>query len=159
FERPYAAKQAYRLNTPEDEATYQKSNQDLVEWTVKRLLQYHFETTVKNRVEDSAKRAVKESTSPEGRVAARAVATVSNVQKALNNGTVNLGQDTKTRFKYDFPSGCMRVGLTSPVIETTMDYRIKPADPAVGAVQQPERLSVGINKGFKELGATTNARY
>ncbi|MBI3542713.1 MAG: hypothetical protein HY075_05495 [Deltaproteobacteria bacterium] len=159
FNRDYEAKQAYRLTSPADYMNYQKANQDLVEWTIKKLLQYHFENTLKNRVEEGAKRAARESKSSETQAAASAVMTVSKVQKAITNTTLNLGQDTKTRFKYDFPSGVMRVGMTSPLADASMDYRIKAPDPAPGAIAQPEKLSVGVSRNFREIAASTSARY
>lgn len=159
FDRPYEAREIYRLNTPEDYAKYQKSNADLAEWTIKKLLQYHFETTLKNQVEQGAKRASEDPSNKDAQGAASAVVAVSSVQKALTNSTFNMGNDTKTRFKYDFPSGLMKVGMTGPIAEATMDYRMKAANPAVGAVSGPEKLSVGLNKKVQAIGVSSSVRY
>ena len=161
FNAAYEQKQAYRLNRIEDYINYQKANQDLVEWTVKKLLQYHFENTLKNQVEQSARRAVSESHSKEGRAAASAVVAISNVHKAINNSTFQLSENTKTKFKYDFPSGQMRVGLTGPFVDANVDYRLKPVDPdqRVGVVEQPEKLGLGLSKSFRSLAASSSVHY
>lgn len=159
YYREYSERENYRLNTQVDYLKYQKSNQDLVEWTVKKLLQHHFENTVKKQVEDSAKRIATQSKDSGTKAAASAVVAISRVQKAISNTTVDLGQDTKTRFKYDFPSGVMRVGMTSPALDAMMDYRVKAADPEIGAIAQPERLSVGVSRKFASINAATSARY
>lgn len=159
FGKNYEEREHYQLNDYGDFLRYQEANRNLVEWTIKRLMQHHFESTLKNRVEQSAKRASSESSSKEVKAAASAVMTISKVQRALSNTTLNFSESTKTRFKYDFPSGVMRMGMTSPLVDATLDYRLRPVDPTPGAVSQPEKLSLGVSRNFSSLRASSNARY
>jgi hypothetical protein len=164
FNRAYEARTMWRLDGPEDYLRYQQANKDLVEWTIKKLLQYHFEHTLTNSVEQSVKRAAEQPSKPGDnnsgeKAAARAAIAVVNVQKAIRNSTFNLGEDTKTKFHYDFPSGSMKVGMTSPYVDLGVDYRIKPADPVVGSVMPPEKLGVGANKQIKLVNATPSVHY
>ncbi|MBI3556130.1 MAG: hypothetical protein HY074_07690 [Deltaproteobacteria bacterium] len=159
FNTGYEMRQAYQLNGPADYANYQKSNQDLAEWTIKKLLQYHFEKTIKSGEESAQKNIQEQANRKDDQTAAKAVIAISKVQRAISNTTIDMGQDTKTRFKYDFPSGVMRVGMTGPIVDATMDYRIKAADPVIGAVSQPERLSLGMSKNFVAWRASAAAHY
>ncbi len=159
FNDAYELRQAYQLNSINDYANYQKSNQDLAEWTIKKLLQYHFEQTIKSGEESAKKNIQEQANRKDDQTAAKAVLAISRVQRAISNTTFDLGQDTKTRFKYDFPSGVMRVGMTGPIVDATMDYRIKSADPAIGVVSQPERLSLGMTKNFVAWRASAAAHY
>jgi hypothetical protein len=163
FNRAYEARTTWRLDGPEDYLRYQQANKDLVEWTIKKLLQYHFDHTLTHKVEEGVKRAAEGPSKPgensAEKGAARAAIAVVNVQKAIRNSTFNLGADTKTKFNYDFPSGMMKVGMTSPYLDVAMDYRMKPADPVVGSVTPPEKLGVGANKQIKLVSATPSVHY
>lgn len=159
FNKNYEHRNAYQLNKPEDYLKYEKENQNLADWTLKRLLQFHVETTLRNSVENGAKRTAEQAKSSDERTAARTVMAIANAQKAITNGTFNIGKGTTTKFKYDIPSGAVRLGMTGPIVDASVDYRVKALNPQMGSVSQPEKLSVGMNKSFKQVGASTKVQY
>lgn len=161
FNDSYEQRQLYQLNDYGDNLRYQQCNKDLAEWTIKKLIQYHIENTVRNDVEKAAKRAT-QSGSPTERGAANTVIAISNIQKAIMKESTFKFGETKTRFKYDLPSGAMRVGVVSPLADANMDYQAKGlnSQSQVGAgTQQPEKLSVSLTRKLKFVDATTKARY
>lgn len=159
FNREYEAREPYRLNEREHYMRYEQANKDLAEWTLKKLLQYHFEHTLKDNLESSVKRAARESRSASDQSAAKAVVAISELHKAIRSTTFNLGPETKTRFKYDFPSGLMRLGMTSPLVDANMDYHTKSVNQTIGTVGQPEKLSLGMSKNLEFASASTGLSY
>jgi hypothetical protein len=168
FNSGYEAREPYRLNSPGQYLQYEQANKDLAEWTLKKLLQYHLENTLVKRVEESAKRAVnepipaKDQGKGETRTAAKTVMAISSVQKALRNTQFDLGANTKTRFRYDFPNGTVKAGITSPVCDASLDYRIRPNSTQpnpVGQVNQPEKLSLNVSRNFEFIKASSNFSY
>lgn len=176
FTREYEAREAYNLN---DQHAYMQNNQnhrDLVEWTLKKLLQYHLDNTVKTKVEKAAKEAVtpsktvssktgsssssSNSNAPE-KGAAQAALTISKIHSALRNTTINFSEKTKTRFRYDIPSGRLTFGFISPIFDAEMDYRTRVGSNAAfgSPADQPEKLSVGLFKKLDFVDASTNVRY
>jgi hypothetical protein len=73
---------------------------------------------------------------------------------------MNFGKDTKTKFKYDFPSGMMRLGLTSPIVDANIDYHVVASPARIGSISSgSEKLSLSMNKNLDFLKASTNFRY
>lgn len=95
-----------------------------------------------------------------GQKAAQAVIAVANLQRALQNTTLNFGGNTQTRLRYDLPSGLMRMALTSPLVDANLDYQLIGLRQTLsGQSPQSERLSFGISRNFTELTAQMSVRY
>jgi hypothetical protein len=168
FNTGYEARELYHLNSRAQYRQYEQANKDLAEWTLKKLLQYHLENTLVKKVEESAKRAANapvpakdKGKGGETRAAAKTVMAISSVQKALRNTQFNLGANTKTRIRYDFPNGTVKAGITSPICDASPDYRIRPTSstPAVGQINQPEKLSLNVSRNFEFIKASSSFSY
>ncbi len=138
----YDRRRTYRLDRMEDQMQFESGNKDLVDWTMKRMLQFHAENSVKKAPKDTA--------------AGKTVGTAAATMKALQNSTMNFGEDTKARFKYDLPHGTMSLGVTSPLVNTSMNYKVSSLTHSTG---DAETLTVGMDKQIKPLQTSTSARY
>lgn len=95
-----------------------------------------------------------------GQKAAQAVIAVANLQRALQNTTLNFGGNTQTRLRYDLPTGLMRMALTSPLLDANLDYQLIGLRQTLsGQSPQSERLSFGVSRNFTELTTQMSVRY
>lgn len=157
FSTPYQAREGYQLNGQAERWGYDQANKDLADWALKKLMQYHLENTFTKTLEKGAQQQATSSRDPGARSAAKAAIAVSSVQKALKNTTFKFGE-TKTNFRYDLPSGSMRMGVTSPILDCAMDVRAR-------SITRPnqtlsgEKLNMGVSRKLDFIEASTNFNY
>jgi hypothetical protein len=160
FNKTYEMRQAYSLNTYGDDVRYQQSNRDMADWAMKRLIQYHLETTVPKTFEAGAQRAVREAKDPADKSAAQAVVTLTQVQKALRNTTFRLSDDMKTQFHYDIPSGTAKMGMTSSLVNAGVEYRSRSTAQTVGNIDPGnDKINLNVNKKIDATGTSGEAKY
>ncbi len=144
FATNYEFKKQYQLNTKFDEENYNQSNKDLVDWTMMRMVQFHAENSTKKTDQNSA--------------AGKTVVTTVKAVQAIQNTAVNLGENTKARFRYNLPNGTATLGLNSSIVNTSVDYRTKPLTATVGDPGM-EKLTVSMDKQINPIKVKTYSRY
>lgn len=144
FATNYEFKKQYRLNTKDDEVRYNQSNKDLMDWTMMRMVQFHAENSTKKTDQNST--------------AGKTVVTTVKAVQAIQNTAVNLGENTKARFRYNLPNGTATLGLNSSIVNTSVDYRTKPVTATVGDPGM-ETLTVSMDKQIKPIKVNTYSRY
>ena len=160
FNEGFEARSPWQLNNHGDYLRYQESSKELAEWTIKRLIQWHLDHTIKDNLEKQAKETAKNTSSNNSdRAAAQTVMALSSVTKAIRGTSMNLTANTKARLKYDLPSGALILGLTSPIADATVDWHSRVGTRQLGASSDPEKMSVKVSREFKDVGAGTRVQY
>lgn len=159
FYDSFAARGPYQLNDRADYIRYQEANKELAEWTVKKLIQWHLDHTIKGNLEKQAKEKAKsKSSNSSDRAAAQTVMALSAVSKAIRGTSYSFSNKTKARLKYDLASGTAMFNLISPIADAAVDYRSSLGTRQLGAAV-PERMSVRLTRKFEDLGASTGVQY
>jgi hypothetical protein len=143
----YEFKKNYGIDGWEDHYNYQNANRDLADYLVRRMTQHHIEKSMKNSDKTSS--------------TARAVTGAVRTAQSIQNTSISINEKTKARFRYDFPRGRASFGFTSPYVDSSFDYVVRPMNqqqPTPGMVQQ-EKLSASVQKELKDIGASGGARY
>ena len=140
--KEYEFKRQYHLTTRRDDLQVENADKELVDWTMNKMVQYHAENSLKQAPQDT----------PAGKAAAGAVKTF----HAIQNTNISFSEDTKAKFKYDLPRGSLLFGITSPLVNTSVNYRTRTL---FNAARPAEPLTVGLDKQIKPIKTSTNARY
>ncbi|MEW6057536.1 MAG: hypothetical protein AB1540_13065 [Bdellovibrionota bacterium] len=162
YNQQFEQRAPYQLNGYYEYLSNQNGNKELADWTVRRLLQYHLDHTLKQNLEKTAKETARRPPSKSNgsdQAAAQAVVTISEFHKAIKGTAMNWGKHTKTKFRYDLPSRKFNFGLTSPIADATVDYSTRLGQKQIGSIEEPERLSMALSRKFDFAKASTSVRY
>lgn len=155
----FEARGPYQLNERADYIRFQEANRELVDWTIKRLLQWHLDHTVKGSLEKQAKEKARAKTANNTeRAAAQTVVTLSAVSKAIRGTSFTVNEKTKVRFKYDLASGMALFNLISPFADAAIDYHSRLGTRQLGGAA-PEKMSIRLFRRVEEIGASTGVQY
>lgn len=168
FNDAYEARAAFQLNDRGDYLRYRDANKELADWTLKKLIQWHIDHTIKDNLEKSmrekarASRSSRKGVASGGNVdqaAANTVMALSAVSKAIRGTSFRLGDQFKARFKYDLAGGNLTMGLANPIADATVDYNARTGTRQIGRASDAERMSIRLVRHVAEIGATTEAQF
>lgn len=146
YNEPYQFRQHYQQNGQYESNNFENQNKEMADWTVKRLFDYHVDKFVKDPPKESAA----------AQTMSRAVKTV----QAVQNPSVQVSPETKAKMRFDVPNGLVHAQVTSPLVDTSVDYRTRPLIVTQGFGPEPsEPLYVGASRSFDMLKASTSVTY
>ena len=144
FYENYEKKKRYRLDRLEDYYSYHQANKSLMEWTMKKLVEFHAQHSIK-RADQNA---------PAVKTVTKAVETV----QAIQNTSVAVSEGTNVNFKYDFPSGFANAEMTSPYVNSTVNYYVQPITLSDNSAPA-DKIALALTRSFDEVQASTGLRY
>ena len=145
FNDPFLARQPYGLNAHYDYLNYNNQSRELVDWTMRRLFEYH----VDHFVSDPPKHS-------------QTIVSVSNTVKtvqAIQNTKIEINPETKAKFRFDLTNSLVRMNFNSPLFNSEATFRSRPLNPLIRSHMPDEMLSVSAYKSIDLLSLSTSVSY